>query len=412
MLDDALYPKRLMRCGTPKARGLHSPFMRIAEQKFPAQTIAAWMLVSSMTGMAGMAGLAGLSRLSAQGASVPAAADAAAGKVVFETKGGCIACHSMEIRDGTFGPPLGWIGLLRTPSALRQSLINPDADIHPRFFTVTIETKTGQKFEGLALNEDDLSIQIRDTAHENRSFLKSGLKTFERERRSLMPSYATTLSAAEIDQLVAYLRTLRSLWPLEPGERTREIGMVSENISFFNRPERAEKERTDDLIKALEIPEGARIAELGAGTGYFTWRLAQQAGARGKVMAIDIQQDMLDLAAETVKRHDLTNVEYVLGGDTDPKLPDRSLDMVFIGHSYHEFAEPELIMAAVKRSLKPDGRLVVVEYAKENPEAPASSLHKMSFDEMRGEIEPMGFELSRILDFLPVQHGLIFSVRR
>jgi ubiquinone/menaquinone biosynthesis C-methylase UbiE len=86
--------------------------------------------------------------------------------------------------------------------------------------------------------------------------------------------------------------------------------------------------------------------------------------------------------------------------------------MVFIGHSYHEFAEPEAIMAAVNRSLKPDGRLVVVEYAKEIPEAPASSLHKMSFDEMRGEIEPRGFELIRILDFLPVQHGLIFIAHR
>jgi putative heme-binding domain-containing protein len=364
-----------------------------------------------MSSFAGLAGLSGLSTLSAQRASVPAA-DAAAGKGLFETKGGCTACHSIEIRDGTFGPALGWIGLLRTPSALRQSLINPDADVHPRFFTVSIETKAGQKFEGLGLNEDDLSIQIRDTAHENRSFLKSGLKTLQREPRSLMPSYATRLSATEIDQLVAYLSTLRTLWPLEPGERTREIGTISENITFFNRPDRAEAERTDDLIKALEIPEGARIADIGAGTGYFTWRLAQQVGPRGKVMAIDIQQQMLDLAAETVRTHNLANVEYVLAGDNDPKLPERSLDLVFIGHSYHEFAEPEAIMAAVKRSLKPDGRLVVVEYAKEIPEAPASSLHKMSFDEMRGEIEPMGFELMRILDFLPVQHGLIFIVHR
>jgi putative heme-binding domain-containing protein len=365
--------------------------------------LPALILMSLITGITGLA---------AQGPSIPPTAQAAAGKVLFETKGGCTACHSIEIRAGTFGPALGWIGLLRTPSALRQSLIDPDADIHPRFFTVSIETKAGQKFEGLALNEDDLSIQIRDAANENRSFLKSGLTSFQRERRSLMPSYATKLSAAEIDQLVAYLRTLRSLWPLEPGERTREIGTVSENISFFNRPERAEVERTDELIKALEIPQGARVAELGAGTGFFTWRLAQQVGPRGKVMAVDIQQKMLDLAADTVKAHDLTNVQYVLGGDNDPKLPDRSLDMVFIGHSYHEFAEPEVIMAAVKRSLKPDGRLVVVEYAKENPEAPASSLHKMSFDEMRGEIEPMGFDLARILDFLPVQHGLIFTVRR
>ncbi len=129
-------------------------------------------------------------------------------------------------------------------------------------------------------------------------------------------------------------------------------------------------------------------------------------------MAIDIQQKMLDLAAKTATAHTIANVEYVLAGETDPKLPDRSLDMVFIGHSYHEFAEPEAIMAAVKRSLKPDGRLVVVEYAKENPDAPASTLHKMSFDELRAEIEPMGFELDRILDFLPVQHGLIFTVRR
>jgi ubiquinone/menaquinone biosynthesis C-methylase UbiE len=227
-----------------------------------------------------------------------------------------------------------------------------------------------------------------------------------------MPSYAARLSVVEIDQLVAYLRTLRSLWPVANGERTREVGGVSENVAFFNRPERAGVERTDDLIKALDIPEGARIADIGAGTGYFTWRLARQAGPRGKVIAIDIQQKMLDLAAETVRAHSLSNVEYVLATEDDPRLPERSFDMVFIGHSYHEFADPEAIMAAVRRSLKPDGQLVVVEYSKENPAAPASSLHKMSFDEMRGEIEPLGFDLDRILDFLPIQHGLIFTLRR
>jgi putative heme-binding domain-containing protein len=338
--------------------------------------------------------------------------DVAAGKALFETKGGCETCHSIENRDGTLGPALGWIGLLRTPASLRQSLIDPDAEVHPRFFTIALETNTGQKFEGLVLNEDDLSIQIRDRAHENRSFLKSGLKSLQREPRSLMPSYSTKLSPAEIDQLIAYLRTLRSLWPVQQGERTRDAGGVSENVAFFNRPERADVERTDELIKALDIPEGARVADLGAGTGYFTWRLAQQVGSRGKVVAIDIQQKMLDLAAETVKAHHMTNVEYVLAGESDPKLPPRSFDLVFIGHAYHEFADPETTMSAVKRSLAPGGRLVVVEYAKENPTAPASSLHKMSFDEMRSEIEPIGFELDRILDFLPVQHCLIFTVRR
>jgi Methylase involved in ubiquinone/menaquinone biosynthesis len=84
---------------------------------------------------------------------------------------------------------------------------------------------------------------------------------------------------------VAYLRTLRSLPPSEPRERTREIATVSENVEFFNRPERAAEERTDDLIKALEIPEGATVADIGAGTGFFTWRLARQVGSSGTVIA-------------------------------------------------------------------------------------------------------------------------------
>jgi putative heme-binding domain-containing protein len=350
--------------------------------------------------------------LSAQRPPSGSSVDASAGRAIFESRGGCAGCHALDNSNGTLGPNLGWIGLLRTPASLRQSLTKPDADIHPRFLTIGVETAAGETFEGLLLNEDDLSIQIRDTSHRNRSFLKSGLKALRRETRSLMPSYTGVLSAEEIDQVVAYLRTLRTLWPLQTSERTREIGSVSENIAFFDRPERAKVERTDDLMRALEIQQGAHIADLGAGTGYFTWRLAQQAGPSGKVTAVDIQQRMLDLAAAAVSQHKLSNVDYTLAGEDNPHLPERSFDMVFIAHSFHEFVDPEPIMAAVRRSLKPDGRLVVVEYAKENPSAPASSLHKMSFDEMRGEIEPLGFELDRILDVLPVQHALIFTVRR
>ncbi len=352
-----------------------------------------------------------VSTLSAQRGPSPSVGDVAAGRAIFESKGACASCHALDNSNGTLGPNLGWIGLLRSPASLRQSLVDPDAVIHPRFFTTVIQTASGQTFEGLLLNEDDLSIQIRDGSHQNQSFLKSRLKGLRREPRSLMPSYAGTLSTDEIDHLVAYLRTLKTLWPVQSGERIREAGTVSENVAFFDRPDRADVERTDDLIKALEIPQGARVADIGSGTGYFTWRLAQQAGPRGKVIAVDIQQKMLDLTAATVEQHRLANVEYTLAGEDDPRLPKGSFDMVFIGHAYHEFADPETIMAAVKRSLKPDGRLVVVEYAKENPDAPASSLHKMSFDEMRGEIEPMGFELDRILDFLPVQHALVFTVR-
>jgi precorrin-6B methylase 2 len=263
----------------------------------------------------------------------------------------------VENRARRSGPDLSWIGMLRTAESLRQSLV--DSGKHPQE----------------------------------------------------QPPYASKFPAAEIDHLVAYLRTLRSIPPSEPRERTRSISTVSENVEFFDRPERDAEERSDALVAALEIREGSKVADIGAGTGYFTWRLAQRAGPKGRVFAVDIQRSMLDRAAETVKRHGLVNVDYVLGKESDPKLPERSLDMVFIAYSYHEFSQPETIMEAVRRSLKPGGRLVIVEYAKENALAPASPLHKMSFDEIRSEIEPMGFDLERILDFLPTQHGLIFTLR-
>jgi len=336
--------------------------------------------------------------------------DAVVGKALFENSG-CVTCHSLEDPTRNIGPDLSWIGILRTPDALRRSLIDPDDQVFKRYFTVVVETKTGQKIEGLAKTEDDRSIQILDVSGQLQSFLKEDLQGLRREERSLMPSYASKFSAAELDHIVAYLRTLRAIRPVEEGERTRAIGSVSENIAFFDRPERDAEERTEAMIEALDIPKGATVADLGAGTGYFTWRLARDVGPNGKVIAIDIQQKMLDLAAATVKRHELTNVNYLLATETDPRLPEGVLDMVFIAYSYHEFSQPETTMAAVRRSLKPGGRVFILEFAKESRLAPASTLHKMSLDEMRREIEPLGFELDQMLDFLPMQHGLIFRKR-
>ena len=295
------------------------------------------------------AACAGVACLISVGA-LAAAGDPAAGKALFAGAGACLTCHTIELRGRGSAPDLSWIGMLRTTESLRRVLT--DSSVH-----------------------------------------------------------AATFSPVEIDHLVAYLRTLRSLPPSEPRERTREISTVSENVEFFNRPERAAEERTDDLIEALEIPAGATVADIGAGTGYFTWRLARRVGPEGRVIAVDLQQAMLDRTAETVKQHGLVNVQFVRSTERDPKLQPRSVDVVFIAHSYHEFADPETMMEGVRRSLKPGGRLVIVEYAKEKRLAPASTLHKMSFDEIRTEIEPIGFELDRILDFLPTQHGLIFTVR-
>ena len=278
------------------------------------------------------------------------AADIQAGKAVFEGSGGCLACHSLDGRGEKTARDLSWIGLLRTRAALRETLAKPGP-------------------------------------------------------------HASKVPAAAIDRVVAYLRTLRALPPGDPTERTREVAPLSDNVGFFNRPERAAEEKTDALVEALDIRDGDRVADIGAGTGFFTWRLAKQAGARGRILAVDVQPGMLERAAAAMKERGITNVDYVLATERDPKLPPRSLDLVFIAHSYHEFTEPEAMIEAVRRSLNPAGRLVIVEYAKEKRLAPASPLHKMSFDEIRGEIEPLGFELEQILDFLPMQHGVIFSVR-
>jgi putative heme-binding domain-containing protein len=348
----------------------------------------------------------GLTAICLLAASVRAQDQASmSGKVSFE-KHDCLSCHVVDGKGGAFGPELSWIGVLRSQASLRRSLTDPDAEIHRVFLTCVVETRDSQHFEGLVLHEDDdsLSLIAKDGRH---TFEKRELKTFRREQRSVMPSYAR-LAASELDQLVAYLQTLRTLWPAEHVERTRDIAAPSENVEFFDRPERAVEEHTDELLTALAVPEGARVADVGAGTGFFTWRLAERVGPSGRVTAVDIQQQMLDLASQQVKRRGLSNVDYVLASEMDPHLPAASYDLVFIGFAYHEFSAPEEMMRAIRRALKPDGRVFVLEYAKENPTAPAAPQHKMAFRELRSEIEPVGFRLIRIFDFLPFQHGLVF----
>ena len=281
----------------------------------------------------------------------PAPADVDAGKAAFEARG-CLTCHRLGDEGGRTARDLNWIGVLRTPEKLRAAVANQA--IHPA---------------------------------------------------------AGALSPAEVDRLVAYLRTLRKMWTLEPGASEREIAPATENAPFFERPERDKEERPEQLIDALHIRPGATVADVGSGTGYFTRRLAEKVGPRGKVYAVDVQQEMLDKTKATVDKYKLANVEYVLALETNPRLPAASIDLAFLAYAYHEFADPEATMNAIRRALKPGGRVVVLEYAKESKIAPASPLHKMSFDEIRREIEPMGFVIDQLLDFLPVQHGVVFTVK-
>ena len=339
--------------------------------------------------------------------------DRAAGKVVFEGKGDCLNCHTIENRGGSLGPDLSDIGVMRTPESLRLAVTDPDAEIQPEYFTITVLTNRDERIRGIRLNEDDFSIHLRDTEGNLRSFQKDHLKILSRELRSLMPSYTSRLSAPEIDNLVAYLSSLKGtlVRPDEGVVRTRPIAPVSERLDWLTRPDRDGDERPNAVLDALQIPEGAAVADVGAGAGYFTWRLAQRVGPRGKVIAVEIQTKMLDLIAQDLKKRDITNVTLVPGEERNPRLPEETLDLVLLANAYHEFSEPAAMMAAIRRSLKPNGRVVVLEYRKEDAYSPIEELHKMTLQDVRREIESMGYETEQVLQILPIQHFLIFRKR-
>ena len=204
--------------------------------------------------------------------------------------------------------------------------------------------------------------------------------------------------------------------PLQVGRlvKTRQIAPVMNvaHADWLTRPERDRDEQPDRVVTELKIPKGATVVDLGAGVGYFTWRLAEQVGPTGKVIAVDIQQAMLDLLAGNLAERGIDNVELALASDEDPRLPEGQVDLVLLVDVYHELAHPEKTMERVRRSLKPDGRLVLIEYRKEDPSIPINPLHKMSVKEVRAEIEPVGFRFHELLSFLPTQHIIIFKSGR
>jgi len=175
------------------------------------------------------------------------------------------------------------------------------------------------------------------------------------------------------------------------------------------RPERIQEEDPDRMLAALEIKKGSVVADIGAGVGYHVWRLAEIVGPTGKVIAEDIQPDMIQLLRRNIEQRKLRNVEIILGTPVDPKLPAASVDLVLMVDVYHEFSQPAVMMRQIQRALKPNGRVVLVEFRKEDPDVPIQPLHKMSVQDVRSELEPLGFKFQRVLDFLPWQHILIFT---
>ena len=193
-------------------------------------------------------------------------------------------------------------------------------------------------------------------------------------------------------------------------ERTPSGVMGVAGADWLVRPERIEEERPDEMLAALEIAPGSVVVDIGAGVGYHTWRLANIVGPSGRVIAVDIQPAMLELLRGNIEERGLENVEIVLGTPTDPRLPDGEVDLVLMVDVYHEFSDYRAMLRAIRASLKPDGRVVLVEYRQEDPTVPILPLHKMSEQGVRSELEPMGFRFVENIDFLPWQHILIFSL--
>jgi ubiquinone/menaquinone biosynthesis C-methylase UbiE len=175
------------------------------------------------------------------------------------------------------------------------------------------------------------------------------------------------------------------------------------------RPEREVEEEPERMLDALEIQPGMTVADVGAGVGYTTMRIARRVGAAGRVLATDVQPQMINLLKGNLKQARVRNVTPILCTPDDPKLPAGEVDLVIMVDVYHECSHPEETLAGIRKALKPGGRLVLVEFRAEDPEVPIKPEHKMSVEQARAEVEPQGFRLRKLHDFLPWQHILEFE---
>jgi SAM-dependent methyltransferase len=190
----------------------------------------------------------------------------------------------------------------------------------------------------------------------------------------------------------------------------REIALVMghESADWLERPEREGQEKPDQLVAELKVNPGDVVADIGAGTGYLSRRLARKVGAGGKVLAVDIQPEMLYALSNRMAALGITNVSTVLGVSTDARLPSSGVDLVVMVDVYHEFDFPWEMMESICRALKPGGRLAFVEYRAEDPQVPIKAVHKMTEAQVRKEVSAHRLEWVQTIETLPWQHLIVF----
>nr|WP_242036670.1 class I SAM-dependent methyltransferase [Leptolyngbya sp. FACHB-321] len=177
---------------------------------------------------------------------------------------------------------------------------------------------------------------------------------------------------------------------------------------WLERPSREREEKPQALIKALDLKPTDVVADIGAGTGYFSFRISSLV-PQGKVLAVDVQPEMLAIIEALKQEKKVGNVETVLGSITNPNLKDELIDLALMVDAYHEFDHPREMMQAIVQALKPDGRVVLVEYRGENPLIPIKPLHKMTQRQVRSEMAAVGLTWLETKETLPQQHILFFG---
>ena len=208
------------------------------------------------------------------------------------------------------------------------------------------------------------------------------------------------------------------LWPASayqaPGTHPvtgRKIAgvMGMSGADWLTRSERESEEQPDRALDALNLRPGMVVADIGAGVGYMSLRMAKRVGPSGKVYANDLQTEMLAKLRDNAAKAKINNVVTVLGDVADPKLPPNTMDLVLLVDVYHEFSQPQQMLRKIRETLKPDGRLVLLEYRAEDPNIPINPEHKMTVAQVKAEIEAEGFVLQPVIETLPRQHILILT---
>ena len=185
--------------------------------------------------------------------------------------------------------------------------------------------------------------------------------------------------------------------------------MGMSGADWLTRSERESEEQPDKALDALNLKPGMVVADIGAGVGYMSIRMAKRVGPSGKVFANDLQPEMLAKLRDNAAKAKINNIVTVLGDVADPKLPPNTMDLILLVDVYHEFSQPQQMLRKIRETLKPDGRLVLLEYRAEDPNVPINPEHKMTVAQVKAELEAEGFVLQPVIETLPRQHILILT---